>query len=225
MKPEERGTAFMMGVMTACAVTVTGILLYQQFSPPPPPTPATLTLDRDPVDGWERFVSAGHRIGPDTAAITIVAFSDFECPFCRHFAASLWPAVRQHFPAQVTLVYRHFPLSIHQHAKPAALAAECAAVQGRFEPFHDALFAAQGALGTVPWSSLAIQAGVPDTASFIRCLGAPETVDAVNRGLRAARELGATGTPTLLINGRLLRGAPDSAVFHQIISDALADGN
>lgn len=90
------------------------------------------------IDGWERLAADGHRIGPWEAAVTILEWGDYECPFCRRLDPGIRAVLREH-PRSVALVYRHFPMSYHEHAYRAARLAECAAALGRFAEAHEAL--------------------------------------------------------------------------------------
>jgi protein-disulfide isomerase len=117
-------------------------------------------------------------------------------------------ALRERHPKDVAIVYRHFPLSYHPHAKPAARASWCAGRQGRFEAYHDALFAHQDSLGTVAWTLLASRAGVPDSAGFERCIANDDPVAMIERDIAEAGRLGVSGTPTLLVNDQLLKSVP-----------------
>jgi protein-disulfide isomerase len=159
------------------------------------------------VRDWRRYAAQGHRAGPAAAPVDIVVFSDFQCPACRMLAGYL-DAIRMEFPDQVAVVRRHAPLAIHPYAVAAAQASECAARQGRFEQFHDALFQAQASIGTLPWDRFAQVAGVPDTEAFDRCMAETGPVAALARDTTDARGLRLNSTPTFLINGTLFRGTP-----------------
>lgn len=108
------------------------------------------------------------------------------------------------------------PLGVH-----AARAAECAAAQGRFEQFHDAVYAKQDSLGLKSFASFARDAGVPDSVAFGACNDGTAPVPVVQRDIAAAGALGGTGTPTLLVNDLMLPGAPDSTRFDQYVRRAL----
>lgn len=172
------------------------------------------------VARWEVYAAQGERMGPKDAPVTITSFSDFQCPACRILAERL-SALRARYPGEVAVVYRHFPLPMHKSAVQAARAAECAGEQGRFEPFHDALFSAQGSIGRRPWARFAEAAGVPDTAAFAACLARPGRVPALDRDRAAGREVGVTGTPTVLINHILVQGAPTERALDLLVQRML----
>jgi protein-disulfide isomerase len=158
------------------------------------------------VANWREYAEGGHRTGPADAPVSIVVFSDFQCPACRKLAEHL-KVVRAEFPG-VAIVHRHSPLDIHPFAVDAARASDCAAQQGRFGPFHDALFAEQSSIGMTPWSSFARDAGVPDLPAFERCLASSDHSGPLGRDTLDARKLKVSGTPTYLVNGLQYVGTP-----------------
>lgn len=174
------------------------------------------------VNEWERIAQKGHRIGSVSAPVTIVEFADFECPACRKFALETFPAVQRQFPDQVALVYRHYPLQSHAMALPAARAAECAAAQGRFEAFHDLLFVRRDSLRTGAFSWIAREAGVRDLSAFDACLGQDGSLKSVESDLAEVRRIGGSGTPTLVINGLLIRPPYSLAAVSRHVEAALA---
>jgi len=202
-------------VSAGCAVFIT-VLVARRYLIDRPRVP---TLSPTPVANWSAYSGGGHRIGPDSAPVTIVEFGDFECPVCGQFARSSLRAIRTKFPRDVAVVYRYWPLSYHHLARPAARAAECASLQGRFQQFHDALYAEQDSLGLKSWSDFAVESGIVDTVRFDACLrsAAPDTV--IQRDENAAVAIGGHGTPTIVVNGKRLGGAPDSAAFDRLVSE------
>ena len=152
--------------------------------------------------------------------MTVVVFSDFQCPACRVLAESLREIRRRH-PGKVAIVYRHYPLPIHAAARAAAGASECAAEQHRFEAYHDALFTAQDTLGRVDWERLARAVGVPDLARFTRCTASAGTSSRIQDDVASAAQLEVRATPTILINGLRLVGAPRLYVLEEMVAREL----
>lgn len=144
--------------------------------------------------------------GPENAPVTIVEFSDFECPYC----SSLVPTLRQiqkNYGAKVRLAFRQFPLtSIHPNAQKAAEASLCAGDQGRFWEMHDLLFQEPKSLGLEALKDKAIQLKV-DTTAFSTCLDSSKQAERVKQDLRDGSRAGVTGTPAIFVNGRFISGA------------------
>ena len=192
--------------LVLCALTLTALLVRKELFPAGPEN----VVEVREIDGWERFAREGHVLGRRAAPVTIVEFSDFQCPFCAAAHRSL-VEVRRKYPDEVAVIYRHLPLAGHPHAFTAALATECAADQGAFEAYHDLLFAKQDSIGLVPWDGLARAAGVAEVGRFRECMERETFRDRVERDRAAAFRLRAEGTPTFLVNGKLFRGAVTAA--------------
>lgn len=158
--------------------------------------------------------------GPANAAVTIIEFSDFQCPFCGRFEPVM-KRVLTKYPTQVRLIYRHSPLSaVHPAAQKAAEAAVCAQNQGKFWELHDLMFAEQSSLGVDALKQKAKRLEL-DTAVFNDCLDSGKAVDTVAADTRAADQLGITGTPTSFINGRYKNGAVTETDIESIVDDEL----
>jgi protein-disulfide isomerase len=141
----------------------------------------------------------GPGVGPIDAPILIVEFSDFECPFCSRLATSL-AEIKQTYGDRVRIEFRHFPLSFHANARPAAVAAECAHEQGEFWAFHDLLFRHHRELDETRISAFAQTIGL-DEARFAACRADSEIHARVDADLEAGQAAGVTGTPVFFING------------------------
>jgi protein-disulfide isomerase len=164
---------------------------------------------------------AGHpSTGPSSAPVTIIEFSDFQCPFCRAAEGSL-RQVRQKYGDQVKLVYMDFPLGFHPHAMDAARAARCAADQDKFWPFHDALFVDQKKLDADNLRLTAAKVGL-DRDKFNACFGSDKHDAGIRQDMAEGNSLGVSGTPTFFINGRELVGAQQAPKFNELIDDELA---
>lgn len=146
-------------------------------------------------------------MGPATAPVTITVFSDFQCPYCARFASAL-AQILDKYPMEVRAVFRNFPLKIHPQATHAAVAAGCAAKQGRFRQFHDFLFQHQDSLAHTDYVAVALHTGVRDTSAFTKCLAADEIAMWIRADSTDAVRLGVRGTPTVLINQWLTPGTP-----------------
>jgi protein-disulfide isomerase len=202
-------------IVVICTVTLTSITVYRQLFATPR---RTALEDRRPVmlDGWRELASVGHRIGPDSADVTVIVFSDFECPMCATFATATFPDFRTRHPDRTALVYRHWPLSQHRFAYPAARASECAAEQGRFAQFHDLIYSKQRQLGLTSFRQFAADAGIRDLAAFDACYARTDPVASIERDIETVTRIGGTGTPTVVVNGWLLRGGVGPALLDSI---------
>jgi protein-disulfide isomerase len=161
------------------------------------------------VDNWLDYARAGHRVGGKHAPIVLVLFSDFECPYCRKFAEGGFQTLRARYGDSVAIVFRHFPLPNHKMARHFAKASICADEAGRFEAFHDAVFAGQDSLGLKSVSQFAKEAGIEDVDAFSTCLTRQQLDTLVDLDLEVATSLKLTGTPTLIIDGKVHLGALD----------------
>jgi protein-disulfide isomerase len=158
--------------------------------------------------------------GPADAPITLVEFSDFECPFCVRFLPTI-EQVQQTYGDQVRIVYRQFPLNaIHPNAQLSAEASLCADAQGKFWEMHDAIFEARGKAGADGLKKMASDLGM-DSDVFGACLDSGEFRGQVAADVEAGRQAGVTGTPALFINGRFLSGAQPFNVVSRLIDDEL----
>jgi protein-disulfide isomerase len=157
--------------------------------------------------------------GSSQAAITIIEFADFQCPYCSRAAATL-DKVLAAYEGKVRLVFRHFPLSFHEKAPKAAEAGACADEQGKFWALHDALFESQ-ALEPEALKEQAMRLGL-DAAKFDSCLDSGRTAALVKRDQAAGQKAGVTGTPAFFINGRMLSGAQPEDEFKKVIDEELA---
>lgn len=158
-------------------------------------------------------------IGPEDAPITMVEFSDFECPYCKSFMPAL-EQVKANYPDDVKIAFRHFPLrNLHPNAQKSAEASMCALEQGKFWEAHDLYFAEQDALAVEDHKEKAERLGL-DTATFAECLDSGKYVDDIDADVSAGIALGVTGTPAVFINGRPL---PGGAVPYEMVAELIDD--
>jgi protein-disulfide isomerase len=163
----------------------------------------------------------GHARGPENAPVTIVEFSDYQCPFCLRAEPTV-AAVLERYGDRVRLEYRHLPLvQIHPRAQPAAVAAVCADKQGKFWDYHARLFQNQKALEDADLKKYASEVGL-DGKAFDECRAHPEAAQRVNADMEAAGRAGIDGTPAFLVNGILLSGARPFEDFVRLIEAELA---
>jgi predicted DsbA family dithiol-disulfide isomerase len=164
------------------------------------------------VPDWRRFAAAGRWVGDSSARVKIVEFADFECPFCKRFH-DRYRLVSDSMGRDVALLLVQNPLRIHRFAVPAALAADCADKQGRWEAFQDLLFDKQDSLGLKSWTSYARESGIADTVSFATCVKNTSKSTLIDAGLAAGKQIDIRGTPTVLINGWKYGVAPTDSLL------------
>lgn len=208
------------GALVLCALVVAGLLVRREFFPPEPPPLGPVFEE---LEDWRSYATAGNRMGPETAEVVLVEFSDFQCPWCARYARTLAEA-RQRYPDQFAVLYRHWPISgIHPFADSAAVASECAADQARFGEMHDALFAGRDSIGKLPWRDFARRAEVADLEAFDECLQTGHVRARIRRDSAAGTRLKVHGTPTSIINGVRVSGSLPLTVLDSLIRNALED--
>lgn len=205
-----------LGLLCVCAVVVTGITVKSWMDHRPTYEAEQPTTIQD----WEKYAAVGHRMGPADAPVVITEFSDFQCPFCRKMHDMLKTVESKH-PGSIALVYRHYPLSMHPQAMPAAIAAECAGAQGKFAAIHDLLFNQQDSLGKKPWEAYATEAGVSDIAAFSSCLKSTIPTSVIARDTVAGNAVKVSGTPTLIINDLKVPAVTDEKQLDKYIEDGM----
>jgi protein-disulfide isomerase len=167
-------------------------------------------LDDDPV------------LGPQDAPITVVAFSDYQCPYCKQWHDDAFERLMQEYEGKIRFVFRDFPLNnIHPQAAPAAQAANCANEQGAFWEYHNALFSYKYDFGEQAYEQYALDLGL-DAAALMECLRSGRYAGEVDADLQFAAEFGIRSTPTFFVNGIAVVGAQPYDVFKQIIDLELA---
>src|SRR6185436_10002184 len=151
--------------------------------------------------------------------VTIVEFSDFQCPFCSRVNGTLEQLTKD-YGDDVSISFRHNPLPFHNNAMPAALAAEAAREQGKFWQMHDKLFASQQNLDRPGLEKLAQEIGV-DMNKFKAALDKEKNKVRIKKDMQETAKLGARGTPNFFMKGRNFRGAQPLESFKEVINDEL----
>lgn len=189
-------------------------------TPNPPAGPAAPTQEPQfvryeiPTEGFPSH-------GPEDAPITIVEFSDFECPFCRRFHEQTYQALLDAYPGQIRFVYRNLPLtSIHPNAMSAAVASLCAQEQDAYWEYHDKLFSSDR-LGRAVYLEYAAELEL-DVEEFTACLDSGKFDEFIQSDMEFAFNLGVQSTPTFFINGLALVGAQPLPNFKNLIDKELA---
>lgn len=173
----------------------------------------------DPGREYEVEIGEAPTLGDDDAAVTIVEWSDFQCPFCKRVTPTI-EQIQDEYGDQVRFVFKHMPLSIHPQAPGAHAAAEAAHRQGRFWEMHDLIFENQRDLDPATFERYA-EALELDMDQFRNDVEAAEIKRRIAEDMQQAQTLGVTGTPSFFINGRFLSGAQPFANFKRYIDEAL----
>ena len=157
--------------------------------------------------------------GPPSAAVEIIEFSDFQCPFCQRLTDTL-EQLKSEYGSDIRLVFKDYPLPNHAQAFKAAEAGNCANQQGKFWELHDTMFSRQSELGVDDLKRHAGELGL-DQAAFDACLDSGRFAEQVNADLTAGQQYGVSSTPTVFINGRAVMGAAPFEMFSAIIREEL----
>ncbi len=206
-------------ILNIQAAKIQGTLLAIQEkiaapSPSPSPTPG-------PVDMKKLMDDDAVKGSPD-APVTIVEFSDFECPYCQRFSTQTLPKIDEQYikTGKVKLVFRDFPLTSHKNAQKAAEAAECAGDQGKFYEMHDVLFGKGVKGGVDSFKQYAVDLGL-NSDSFNDCLDSGKYQAETKKDMTDGSAAGVRGTPAFFVNGQLVSGAQPFENFERIIEQQL----
>lgn len=217
----------------ALAILVTGLMISSSllYSNGVGSKPGLAKIGQDSQGNLRVDVSADDdpSLGNKNAKVTMIEFSDYQCPFCRTFWKESFSQLKKEYidTGKVKFVYRDYPLSPHPMAEPSAQAGQCADEQGKYWEFHDKIFGEQDkkGRGTVTYTVQelklwASQIGL-DKAKFNQCLDSGKYKAEVQKDFDDGTSAGVSGTPSLFINGRLVVGAQPYASFKAIIDEEL----
>jgi protein-disulfide isomerase len=232
-------------LIAICGVTLTAAAAPAKAAKAAAPSPAAITpsqaeeilaelreikamLEEDrkaaePNNGSIRLPDVAlHVLGSPNAPVTMVEFTDYQCPYCRRFHEQSWPELKKAYieTGKVRFIVRDLPLDFHDQALPSAVAARCAGEQDRYWPMYEALLGQTEPLGKDTARKLAIAAGV-DLPTFDACVHNPGLRHAIDTDIAEAQRIGVTGTPGFVIaqrkdgqlEGTLLLGAQPTAAF------------
>ncbi|HJU87114.1 MAG TPA: DsbA family protein [Gemmatimonadota bacterium] len=216
---KKRGGAAILVLAGALAGLAVGWLAFRESEGAPGSRPPVAS-GIDIVEGVD--VSRDPVLGPADAPVTIVEFSDFECPFCSRFASETAPALRRQYGDRIRWIFVNYPLqSIHPNAYEAALAAECATEQDRFWPYYDALFSGRHELSGSGYAAAANEVGI-DEERFDACYRNADHAEEVALDIKEGEKFYILGTPTFYVNGRRMEGAQRPEAFAAVIDSILS---
>jgi protein-disulfide isomerase len=190
---------------------------YQAGADPAATAPTSQKTTRYNVDD-----GGNPSLGPATAPITIIEFSDYQCPYCSQWYNQVYQRLMQTYPDKIRFVYRDFPLNnIHSEAEAAAEAADCAGEQGRYYDYHDKLFSGEVDLSSAAYTQYAQELGL-NQVKFKDCMSSQRFKNEVTTDYQSATKLGVRSTPTFFINGIILIGAQPFESFQTVIDKELS---
>ena len=183
--------------------------------------PVEIYLARPKRPTFDVQVGDSPFIGKKDAPITIVEYSDFQCPYCKRAAQTIGE-VKKKYGDKVRVVFRNFPLPFHSQAKVAAAAGLCANEQGadQFWKMHDSMFGNQEALTPEALKESAKKLGLK-VEQFNQCLDSNKYAGAIEADIESGKKVNVKSTPTFFVNGQLLSGAQPAEVFEEVIDDVL----
>lgn len=185
-------------------------------------SPVEVYIQKPRRPSFQIDVGTAPTSGPKDAKVTIVEFSDFQCPYCAK-GADLLKAIKKKYGNKVRVAFKNFPLPFHNHAEKAAVAGLCANEQSTdaFWKLHDSMFAHQDSLDEAGLKKLAKNVGIKMDA-FEKCLAENRHLDRVKADMEEGRKIKVKSTPTFFVNGQLINGAQPMEVFAELIDEELA---
>lgn len=189
-------------VLVLCAVTTTGVLITRFTRPAAATSPGAMA----PLNGWKNDLTFDRRVGGAQAPYRLVVWTDYQCPACRQFESEI-DSAKTKLGDSLSVIYRYYPLPGHPLAFRAAMAAECARTQGRFEAMHKTLFAAFLSGDSLPLKALSDKAEIPDPVKFTACVRDSTTAASIRTDLKRGREIKIAGTPGVQIGNKFGVGA------------------
>lgn len=206
-------------VLALTALSITSVEIHREFFAAPQLMPGSRRPSGYAKD-WRSMLRKATLIGDSAAPVTVLVFSDFQCPYCRKFNSALSLA-RRTYPNSIVTALIHLPLPGHAAANPAARASECAGRSGRFAAAVDFLYAKQDSIGKLPWTSLATAVGIKDTVGFLKCMADSVVALRVGEGAALAAGKSINATPTIFINGWRYAVPPADTELVRAIGDIL----
>jgi protein-disulfide isomerase len=172
------------------------------------------------AENWRTFVREHNAAqGREDAAVVIVEYSDFQCPFCKKYSDETRRQIAARYGDNIRMVFKHYPLEqVHRQAMTAAIAAQCARREGKFWEVHERFFSQPSSLDTAAVIEVGESLGLSE--AYVECVVNEQTKPEVQQDMSDARELGVRGTPTLMIKGEFLVGAQSEAALESIFDRA-----
>lgn len=199
------------GILVICVVIVTFLFLRKEFAGK---TEISYTI----VDNWKELIPADERENGSISKAYLIEFFDYECPYCS-VVDTVLDSIQSKYDAKIKIIRYHFPLNMHPSAYKAAIAAECARDQGMFASYHKELMTNQFRLSSIDFNDIAILIGIKDLNKFQMCIDNEEPAGVISRNVQLAKRIGVNGTPTLIINDKMISGVIDADEIDKIIKN------
>jgi protein-disulfide isomerase len=207
-------------ILALSALALVGWVVVRD-KPPGPEVQAEATSRVVSQALWQRARELGHEVSSSSGELQIVEFLDLECAGCEVYHRTiLGPLLAEDFGERTSVRVVHFPLRSHRNARAAALAAECAAVHGVLPRFVALALERQVQFAEGNWTAMALDAGVVDTSAFRACLADEKMFQRVDAGRALGDSIGVTGTPSIVVNGRLFALPPSQATLRAALVGA-----
>jgi protein-disulfide isomerase len=201
------------GILVICALIVIILLLRKEFSG------NNTELKFSIVGNWKELIPEDEKTNGNYSKVYLVEFFDYECPYCSILDATL-DTIQSKYGDKIKIIRYHFPLNIHPLAYRTAIAAECAESQGMFDSYHKELMANQYKLNSINYTEVARLIGIKELGKFQKCVDEEETADVIANNVRLAKEYKVNGTPTLIINNKMISGAINTEEIEKIINES-----
>ncbi|HMN24908.1 MAG TPA: thioredoxin domain-containing protein [Ignavibacteriaceae bacterium] len=202
------------GILVICALIVTILFLRKEFSS------NNSKLNISIVENWKELISEDEKANSEYPKVYLIEFFDYECSYCSILDATL-DTIQSKYGNKIKIIRYHFPLNIHPLAYRIAIAAECAGTQDVFDSYHKELMANQYKLNSINFTEVARLIGIKDIEKFQKCVNEEETADVISHDVQLAKKFNVNGTPTLIINNKMISGVVDSKEIEEIIKEFL----
>ena len=230
MEKEKRNLSVLKNSWFYVSIIAGIVIMILAYSMMTPTSTGKVINEKDPIQQQPQIIEVSEDddavLGDINAPITIIEFSDYECPFCARFYSNTLPQLKKEYidTGKVRLIYRDFPLSFHQDAQKAAEATEIARElggEGKFWEMHDKIFENQQAIAIEDLLGYAEEIGL-NKNKFEEILNSNKYQNEVQKDFQDGQKAGVQGTPTFFINGQILVGAQPFEAFKQIIEEELS---
>ncbi|GIK22458.1 MAG: hypothetical protein BroJett005_18720 [Ignavibacteriota bacterium] len=202
------------GILVVCALIVTILFLRKEFSS------KDTELNISIIDNWKELIPEDEETNGNYSKVYLIEFFDYECPYCSVLDATL-DTIKSKYSDKIKIIRYHFPLNIHPLAYRTAIAAECAGSQEVFDIYHKELMANQYKLNSINFTEIARLIGIKDIEKFQKCVNEEETADAISQNVKLVKKFNVSGTPTLIINNKMISGAINTEEIEKIINEFL----